>query len=54
MIFSIEQSEQTTFKFSQNAATVVWFWLCIKMETQKIANLSGDADNGSSKFVARK
>ena len=53
MIFSIEQSEQTTFKFSQNAATVVWFWLCIKMETQKIANLLGNANNESSKVATR-
>ena len=54
MFFIIEKSEEITFEFSQNAATVVWFWLCIKMETQKIANLSGVADNGSSKFVTRK
>ena len=28
--------KKTTFEFIQNAATVVWFWKCIKMETQKI------------------
>ena len=54
MFFIIEKSEETTFEFSQNAATVVWFWLRIKMETQKIANLLGDADNESSKFATRK
>ena len=54
MFFIIEKSEETTFEFSQNAVTVVWFWLRIKMETQKIANLLGDADNESSKFAARK
>ena len=47
-------SEETTFEFSENAATVVWFWLCIKMEIQKIVNLLGDASNESSKFVTRK
>ena len=50
MFFIIEKSEETTFEFSQNAATVVWFWLRIKMETQKIVNLLGDA----SKFAKRK
>ena len=54
MFFIIEKSEETMFEFSQNAATVVWFWLLIKMETQKIANLLGDADNESSKFATRK
>ena len=29
--FIIEKSDETTFKFTQNAITVVWFWLCIKM-----------------------
>ena len=33
MLFIIEKSEET-FEFSQNTATVVWFWLRIKMETQ--------------------
>ena len=54
MFFIIEKSEKTTFKFSQNAAIVVWFWLRIKMETQKIVNLLGDANNESSKFATRK
>ena len=45
--FITEKSEETTFEFLQNAATVVWFWLRIKMETQKIANLLGDADSES-------
>ena len=54
MFFIIEKSEETTFEFSQNAATVVWFWLRIKMETQKIANLLGDANNEFSKFATRK
>ena len=44
MFFFIEKSEETTFEFSQNAATVVWFWLRIKMETKKIVNLLDDAN----------
>ena len=52
--FIIEKSEETNFEFSQNAATVVWFWLRIKMETQKIVNLLGDTNNESSKFATRK
>ena len=35
MFFILEESEETTFEFAQNAATVFWFWLRIKMETQK-------------------
>ena len=54
MFFIIEKSEETTFKFSQNAVTVVWFWLSIKMETQTIVNLMGDANNEYSKFATRK
>ena len=54
MFFIIEKSEETTFELSQNVATVVWFWLRIKMETQKIVNLLGDANNESSKFATRK
>ena len=54
MFFIIEKSEETIFEFSQNAATVLWFWLRMKMETQKIANLLVDADNESSKFATRK
>ena len=45
MFFIIWKSQETTFEFSQNAATVVWFWLRIKMETQKIVNLLGNADS---------
>ena len=54
MFFIIEKSEKTTFEFSQNAVTVVWFWLRIKMEIQKIANLLGDAYKESLKFATRK
>ena len=54
MFFIIEKSEETTFEFSQNAVTFVWFWLRIKMGTQKIANLLRDADNESSKFATKK
>ena len=50
MFFIVEKSEETTLEFRKNAATVVWFWLRIKMETQKIVNLLGDADNKSWKF----
>ena len=53
MFFITEKSEKKTFEFSQNALRVVWFWLHIKMETQKIANLLGDADD-FSKFVTKK
>ena len=45
MFFIIEKLEVTTFEFSQNAATIVWFLLHILMETQNIVNLLGDADN---------
>ena len=54
MFLIIEKAEETTFEFTQNSATIVWFWLCIKMETQKIANLLDDADSESSKFATRK
>ena len=51
----MEKSEETTFEFKQNFATIAWFWPCIKMEThQKIVNLLGDADNESLKFATRK
>ena len=36
MFFIIGKSEETTFEFLWNAATVIWFWLHIKMETQKL------------------
>ena len=54
MFFIIEKSEEATFEFWQNAVTVVWFWVRLKMETQKIVNLLGDAYNESSKFAAIK
>ena len=54
MFFTTENSEETSFEFSKNYVRVVWFWLRIKMEIQKIANLSSNADNESSKFSARK
>ena len=40
-----EKSEETTFEFSQNTVSVVWFslfWIIYKMETQKIVNLLND------------
>ena len=49
----IEKSEEKTFEFTQNAATFVWFWLCTKLETHKIANLLGDTGNQSSKFETK-
>ena len=42
MFFIIEKLRQTTFEFKQNTAIVAWFWPCIKMETQTIANLLGE------------
>ena len=54
MFLITEKSKETTFEFSQNAATFVWFWLRRKMETQKIANFLGDADKESSKFATGK
>ena len=54
MFFIIEKSGETTFEFSQNVVTVIWFWLRIKTETQKIVNLLGDANNEYSKFATIK
>ena len=51
MFFIIKKSEETTFEFSQNSATIVWFLLHIIMETQKIVNLLGEEGNESSKFM---
>ena len=48
MFFIIKKSEETTFEFTQNAVTVAWFWLCMKMETQKLVNLLSAADSESS------
>ena len=37
----LERNKETkTFEFSQNAATIVWFWLLIIMETQKKCELT--------------
>ena len=46
--------EETTLGFTQNAATVFWFWLRTKMETRKIGHLLGNADKESSKFATIK
>ena len=54
MFFIIEKSGETTFEFSQNVVTIIWFWLRIKVETQKIVNLLGDANNEYSKFATWK
>ena len=54
MFFIIENLEERTFEFLQNAARVFWFSLRIIMEKQKIANLLGHDDNESSKFAIRK
>ena len=40
MFFITEKSEETTFSFSQNSATIIK-----KMETQKIVNLLNGSDN---------
>ena len=54
MFFIIEKLEETTFECKQNFATIVSVCPCIKMETQKIVHLLGDADNESSKFATRR
>ena len=54
MFFIIEKSEEKIFSFTQNSATIAWFWPSIKIETQKIVNLLGDVDSESSKFATRK
>ena len=57
MFFVFEKSEETTFESSQNFATIVWLLLSIIsiiMETQKIANLLGYANNESLKYVTGK
>ena len=45
---------RNNFWIKQNFASIVSFWPCIKIETQKTANSSGEADNESSKIVTRK
>ena len=52
--FITEKSEETTSKFPQNAATVVWFLIRIIMGAQKIANLLGHVDNESSTSYVQK
>ena len=54
MFFINENPEETTSEVLQNVARVVSLWLRIKLKTQKIDNLLGDADNDSSKFTTRK
>ena len=54
MSFITKKSEETTFEFTQNDVAVVWFWLFVKMETQKMVNFLGDADSESSTFATRK
>ena len=54
MSFIIKKSEETTFEFTQNDVTVVWFWLFVKMETQRMVKFLGDVDSESSKFATRK
>ena len=46
MFFVIEKSEETTFNFSQNSATIIQI-----IETQKIVNLLNNIDNKNSKFA---
>ena len=54
MFFIIEKSDETSFEFTKNVTIVVWFRPYIKMDSQKVVNLSGDVDNESSKFATRK
>ena len=48
MFFIIKKSEETTFNFSQNSATIIYI-----METQKIVNLLNGSDNENSKFATK-
>ena len=55
MLFIIKKSEQTTFEFSQILQQLLTlFMIHIIMETQKIANFLGNANNESLKFATRK
>ena len=45
----IEKSEEATFNFSQNSATIIEI-----METQKTVNLLNGSDNENSKFATKK
>ena len=49
MIFIIEKSEETTFNFSKNSATIIQI-----METQKIVHLLNNTDIKNSKFATKK
>ena len=49
MFFIIEKSEETTFNFLQNSATIIKI-----MGTQKIINLLNGSDNENSKFATKK
>ena len=53
MFFITEKSQETTFEFTQNAVTVVWFLTIYEMETQKFVNLLGATDNEFPKFATR-
>ena len=55
VFFIIEKSEETTFEFSQNSATIVLsFFVTYNNGNIKITNLLGNADSESSKFATRK
>ena len=49
MFFIIEKSEETTFNFSQNSATVIWI-----METQEIVNLLNGSDMKTQNLQQKK
>ena len=49
MFFIIEKSEETTFNFSKNSATIIQI-----METQKIVHLLNNTDIKNSKFATKK
>ena len=49
MSFFIEKSEETTFNFLQNSATIIQI-----METEKIVNLLNGSNNENSKFPSKK
>ena len=51
MFLIIEKSEETIFESKQNFASIIWFWLCIKMRSQKIIR---PCYSESSKFVTKK
>ena len=48
MFFIIEKSEETTFNFSENSASIIY-----RTETQKIVNLLNSSDNENSKFATK-